>query len=231
MCSRSYSFPVLIAALLVGQLAAGQELHLKARTIHTVSTAASNGAHPKAHARAANTNRVHQIIQFDHLPGVADLEGLLAAGFQVVGAVPDNAVMVIASKAAAASTVTAAMPGVQWVGELETSDKMSPALATSGAAQGQEIAAIVEFHPDVEADMQRSIEAAEGVTFLHPAALVQNHMLVTASWDKLLAIAGHDEVAYIFPADPALAMGNAVGNEMIPCAGMLTAAGPVGQYA
>jgi hypothetical protein len=181
----------------------------------------------QAHARPANQAPAHQIVQFDHLPGVEDLNALLIAGFKVVGAVPDNAVMVIASDAATAASVATAIPGVQWVGELETSDKMSAAFETSAAAQGQTMLAIVEFHPDVEADVQQSIAVAEGVTFTHPAAMVPGHMLASVPYGKLLAIAAHDEVAYIFPADPGLL----TEGEMIPCVGMLTAAGPVGQYA
>jgi hypothetical protein len=44
---------------------------------------------------------------------------------------------------------------------------------------------------------------------------------------QYMALALHDEVAYIFPADPALL----TGNDLIACAGMLTANGTVGQYA
>lgn len=208
--------------ILFGGAAVAQELHLKTRTITTT------GASMHARARTgASGAPVHQIIQFDHLPGVEDLNALLAAGFRIVGAVPDNAVMAIALDAATASQVTSRVDGVQWVGTMETSDKISPVFETSSAAQGQTVDAVVEFHADVDAAGEQTVGAVEGVTFSHPAELVPGHMLVSATYDKLLAIAGHDEVAYIFPADAALS----TESEMIPCVGMLTAAGAVGQYA
>jgi hypothetical protein len=223
MYGTSHKSTALLAAVFLGHVAFGQELHLKTRTIVT----AGSGSALHAHARTAATDPVHQIIQFDHMPGVEDLDALLAAGFRITGAVPDNAVMAIASDPATAASVSALVSGIQWVGAMETSDKMSPVFETSSAAQGQTLNAIVEFHTDIDTAAQQAVALAENVTFLHPAALIPGHMLVSATYDKLLAIAAHDEVAYIFPADAALT----TENEMIPCVGMLTAAGPVGQYA
>ncbi len=94
-----------------------------------------------------------------------------------------------------------------------------------------QILAIVEFHTDVKADVQQAIATAEGVTFERPAALLPNHVIVNASMDQLKAIAEHDEVAYIFPADPALLTPPPPGFVPIQCAGMLTLSGPIGQYA
>jgi hypothetical protein len=223
MYASSHKSTALLAALFLGHIAFGQELHLKSRTI--VTAGSGSGLH--AHARTAEADPIHQIIQFDHMPGVDDLNALLAAGFRITGAVPDNAVMAIAPDPATAANVTALAAGIQWVGAMETSDKMSPIFETSSAAQGNMLDAIVEFHADIDTAAQQAIAAAESLTFLHPAALIPGHMLVNATYDKLLAIAAHDEVAYIFPADAALT----TENEMIPCVGMLTAAGPVGQYA
>lgn len=84
---------------------------------------------------------------------------------------------------------------------LSPEDKLSPALSAS--AEPQQV--IVEYHADVP---------------------LTNHILMTAIRTELLALAARDEVAYIFPADPRL-----LTDVMIPCAGMLTIAGPVAQYA
>jgi hypothetical protein len=216
MRTNFFKSSVLFTAILVGQIAAsGQELHLKARSGNTPRSI-SHGENP-----AAKTGPTHQIVQFDHLPGVADLNALLAAGFKVIAAVPDNAVMVIGPTA-----VTTEMAGVKWVGELETSDKLSPALGTASP-----ILAIVEFHTDVTAAIEESVVATEGLTFERPASLLANHIIVNASIDQLTALARNDEVAYIFPADPALLTPPVAGTTPIQCAGMLTLSGPVAQYA
>jgi hypothetical protein len=94
-----------------------------------------------------------------------------------------------------------------------------------------QILAIVEFHADVKADVQQSVATAEGVTFERPAVLLPNHVIVNASMDQLKAIAAHDEVAYIFPADPALLAAPTPGVAPVQCAGMLTLSGPIAQYA
>ena len=125
--------------------------------------------------------------------------------------------------------------GAKWIEELGVDDKLSPGLAISAQIAGQSsletTQVIVEFHPDVDAAIQQSIVAAEGVTLLRPAVLLPNHVIVSVAFDKLLALAAHDEVAYIFPADPGLLSNNPAGNDLMPCAGMLTLSGPIGQYA
>jgi hypothetical protein len=201
----------------------GQELHLKTRNLYTgpPSTAVRNGGRAQPRARPGRIEAAHRIIQFDHLPGVEDIDALLAQGFNVVAVIPDNAVMVVASGRNAVTPQTA---GIRWQGELEDGDKLSPDLVSGDEA-------IIEFHSDVEADVQESIALAEGVTFTRPPELLPNHVIVSASMDKLRALASHDEVAYIFPADPALSSGDLAGNVMMPCAGMITLAGPIAQYA
>jgi hypothetical protein len=120
MTKNFLNFSLLAAALLVGQMtAAGQEIRLKARVGNTPRSMGGE-------SRAAKTGVAHQIVQFDHLPGVADLNALLAAGYKVIGAVPDNAVMVVGPTA-----VTIQVAGVSWIGQLEVSDKLSPSLGMS----------------------------------------------------------------------------------------------------
>jgi hypothetical protein len=127
MTKNFLNFSLLVAGLLVGQItAAGQEIHLKARagnTLHGV----------EGESRAAKTGVSHQIVQFDHLPGVADLNALLAAGYKVIGAVPDNAVMVVGPTA-----VTIQVAGVSSIGHLRVSDKLSPSLGMSASSANLE---------------------------------------------------------------------------------------------
>jgi hypothetical protein len=60
---------------------------------------------------------------------VADLNALLAAGYKVIGAVPDNAVMVVGPTA-----VTVQAAGVSWIGQLQVRDKLSPSLGMSASS-------------------------------------------------------------------------------------------------
>jgi Matrixin len=206
---------VVLACLSGYGIACAQEVHLKARTI----TAGSIPANTSRRLREAGP--VHQLLQFDHAPGTAEIEALQAAGIKVVAMVPDNALMVVASsRAIAAYAVNNG--DQQWLGELASGDKLSSSL---DRADG--VPAIVEFHADVNATVQQSVAAAENVTFERPANLLANHAIVTTSFAKLQMLAEHDEVAYIFPADPALLS----ENNLLPCAGMLTLSGPIAQYA
>jgi hypothetical protein len=185
-------------------LVTAQEIHLKTRTIQAGPTSATAGD-------------THQLVQFDHTPGVEDLDQLLAQGAQVVSVLPDNAVVV--SSPGAVVAVTA---GIRTVMRLESADKLSPGLGTVDP-----LTVVVEFHPDVSVDAQNAVAQSEGVTLQRSAVLLANHAIATATRADLTAMAAHDEVAYIFPADPEL-LTNA---DYSACAGMLTMSGPIAQYA
>jgi hypothetical protein len=221
-------FVIAAAMILAGGMASAQEIHLKARNINTTSTTKGTSSVSGRAVARPNRTRVnataplHQIVQFDHTPGVADIAALMAVGYTVIGAVPDNALMV------AAHDVTEATPaGAKWTGELEPGDKISAALENEAGT----VSAVVEFHADVDAGSLQAIGAAAGVTLEHPASLLANHMIANATVAQLGVLAESDEVAYIFPADPVLVTGNQSGNELMPCSGMLTTGGTIGQYA
>src|SRR5690349_3866301 len=127
--------------------AVAQEIHLKARDARISSEAA------RAARRPAANGAIHQIVQFDHPPGVEDLEALMETGYRVIATVPDNAVVVNSR-----DRTTRAIAGVKWIGPFESRYKISPALAGNGPIQ-----AIVEFHPDVETGAQDEVAKAEDV--------------------------------------------------------------------
>ena len=195
---------VIFVIIISGSLFA-QQIHLKTRDIQA-------GPAPAA----ASTDN-HQIVEFDHAPSVEDLDNLLATGVRVISVLPDNAVVV-----GSADGAVLARPGVLWIGRLDPADKLSPALGS-----GDPLTVIVEFHTDVTADEQEAIAAEEGVELQRPAVLAASHAITTAALATLQALAQHDEVAYIFPADPALLTDSGFS----ACAGMLTLAGPIAQYA
>ncbi len=205
-------------ALTIAGAVFAQELHLKTRTIRLDSSA-------DAATQPESRPGIHLIVQFDHFPSVEDLDSLLADGNTAVSVVPDNAVVVTAQT----GSVTA-RSGVRWIGAMDPLDKISPEFAGSRRPRpgtNQTFTAIVEFHQDVPQSAQDAVAAAEGMTLLRPAVLVANHAIVMASAHDLNALAAHDEVAYIFPADPELL----TDNDFNTCAGMLTLAGPIAQYA
>jgi hypothetical protein len=207
-----------VLTLLVAGTVFGQQIHLKTRNIDTgVST-------PAPAARRTHINRgsrIHKIVQFDHAPGAEDLDRLVRAGAEVVNVVPDNAV-VVALAAGRALPRNSSM----WTAEFDPADKLSPAFASSAAGSGT-LQAIIEFHPDITQTQQDAVLAATEITGSRPAPLVATHVLAMVTSSQLEILAADDSVAYIFPADGDLTN----GSTMIPCAGMLTTAGPVAQYA
>ena len=168
--------PVL--AMLASGVLPAQEMHLKSR----MTRGATRPADPSG----------HRIIEFDHAPGVEDLLRIVAAGGEITGALPDNAVVV--------SGLGTDISGVRWSGRFGVEDKLSPELDAVAAG----LYVLVEFHSDVTAAVQDQLAAGDGLLLLRPAVLLRTHALVLATGEQLKRLAAHDEVAYIFPAETAL---------------------------
>ena len=209
-------------AFVIFSCAYGQAIHLKTRTISTVTAPGTAMSQPASRQRINNRQFVHQIVEFNHPPGAADLDALLQAGAQVIAALPDDAVVVYVR-----GGLSNPPSNVVWVGQLEAQDKISPALAGAFTDAATTAPVIVEFHADITADQQAAIAATLGIAFLRPATLIARHVIVQATPAILASLSAQDEVAYIFPADPALLTDSAP----YPCAGMLTTAGSIAQYA
>ena len=60
-------------AFVIVSCASAQEIHLKTRTISTTPAASSTALHASGQRPDARQT-VHQIVEFDHPPGVGDLE-------------------------------------------------------------------------------------------------------------------------------------------------------------
>lgn len=219
---KSLAKPVLLAVVIVAY-AFGQEIHLKTRTIPTPSQSAGNLL--PVNPPQASQQTVHRIVEFDHPAGVADLDALMLAGATVTGVLPDNAVVVSVS-----GGLNTRPNGAIWIGAMEAQDKISPVLVANGASTGvtgSQTPVIVEFHSDVDAVQQSALETSLGVTFLRPSGLLPHHVIVQAAAADLASLAAQDQVAYIFPADPAMLTGAGIYS----CAGMFTAVGAITQYA
>ncbi len=204
---------VLAIGFVIVTSAFGQEIHMKTRTFTPSGAGVAGSSTPTL--PQGNTQTVHQIVEFNHPVGVNDLDALMVAGAQVIGALPDNAVII-----SMAGGLTTLPDGAVWIGAMDAQDKVSPAV-TSGP-----VSVIVEFHTDVDAAQQSAIESALGLVFVRPAGLMAKHAIVQTDAAGLALLTARDEVAYIFPADPALL----TGAYTYPCVGMLTTGGAVQQY-
>jgi hypothetical protein len=112
--------------------------------------------------------------------------------------------------------------GAIWAGSLETRDKLSPRLAMAPAP-----AYLVVFYPDVDMDGARALALQHGFGVLENSSLLPGHLVVTGGPSRLEELAASDEVSYILPASADLAAGKSVAG----CAGALTEAGIVADYA
>ncbi len=157
-------------------------------------------------------------MQFAGAPGNDRLLALSQRGAALLSYVPDFALSV-----AAADDTSWEGLDLQWVGRLGPADKISPAL--SAATGDGPISALVEFYSDVDPNDARQILNQSGLVIHENPDVLPNHVLVDAGVAQLAALAGWDEVAYIFPASGSLLR----GDPMHACAGALTSLGPIGQ--
>ena len=115
---------------------------------------------------------------------------------------------------------------VRWVGRLEQRDKISPLiLAQKGTADGLRTY-VVEFHSDVNMQEARVMIREHGLRLIGNQYLAPHDLLASGRFGDLSRLASWDEVAYIFPASPALVE----GKHVYACAGAIVASSTVGQY-
>lgn len=208
------------ANLLTGLLAAGlavaqPALHLKGlnRTLLGGSVALD------APLKTRTPGRSHLLVQFANNPGddqVSELENLGAA---VLTYVPDYGLSISVDDG-----VSLEATGVQAVGRLQPSEKISPDLAGTLTA-GATVTVIAEFYLDVDPNDARALVNDVGLIIQDDPDLLSNHLIVSGTAEQVLALSGWDEVAYIFPASDGLIAGTPVH----ACAGALTRQGTVGQ--
>ncbi len=167
--------------------------------------------------RAAAEAR-HLLIQFDDGIAPADVAALEALGVNIVGGVPNNAVIA----AIPAGVSLAQVGGIRWTGELLASDKLSDLTYTS-LDKGY---ALVDFHADVDPVVARSIVSAAGGSIDERQGLSPSIFLIKADSAIINELANQDEVSYIFAASNAI-----IGDEKTRfCSGGSTAFGPVPNF-
>ena len=160
--------------------------------------------------------RQHYILQFDSYPGPETRAALARRGVRILGYVPDSALMVSAGEGADLAGLK-----VAWAGSLQAADKLSPSLEASGKS-----ALLVIFHADVDMDEARRLVDADGFTIIANPDLLPGQIVVAGD-GRVAELASSDDVAYILPASTDLV----AGTPLMACAGPLTEAGPVGEYA
>ena len=163
--------------------------------------------------------RSHLLIQFAKAPGEEQIAALSRRGVVALSYVPDFAFFVSARDGADFEGL-----GLQWVGRLQPSEKISPELKGE-IASGGNISIVAEFYPDVIDGEARTITNHVGLVTHDNPDVLPHHLLVSGSASQIMELAQWDEVSYIFPASQDLVGGNFVHG----CAGALTSSGPVGQ--
>ncbi len=192
-------------------LVQGQELpplRLKAGRVPPKILEVAEASERAAVLRMAWRGRAHWLVQFAEAPDEALVERLGWMDVRVLESVPEQGLLV----SAPVETDWAAA-GAAYAGLLTAEEKWSPALGDEGEA-----AAVVELHRDVgRADGVRLAQEAGLEVIEHPD-LLPNALLVRGRVAQLRAVAGQDEVAYVYPAAEGLLRGEAA----VACAGGLT---------
>ncbi len=141
-------------------------------------------------------------------------------GAQIVGTAPDDGLVISVSQPVSLDGLA-----IQWAGPLLPEDKISPLL--SAAADAGPAPVLIEFHPDVPVS-RATLELLHSVNvqILEHPDLAPNHRLVSAFPGTMTALAGFDEVAYIFPASNDLLQ----SNHVMACTSAVMGPAPVWQY-
>ncbi|MBZ5607929.1 MAG: matrixin family metalloprotease [Acidobacteriia bacterium] len=204
----------LLTALWLAAAAQAQPpLRLKTRA------SAANAQTAEAPQNTRTPGRSHWLVQFADPPDDARLMELYLRGAWPLSYVPDFAL----SLAANDDTPWDGLD-ILWISRLQPSEKISPLLTAASAADAAH-SVVVEFYSDVDPNDARAIVNQAGLVIQENPDVLVHHLLVSGNDAQLLALAGWDEVAYIFPASASLVR----GDPLHACAGALTSLGSVGQ--
>lgn len=205
----------LVATFLTPGLAAGQTLHLKTRPIDT------SAMQPVAEITTPQPfGRGHLLLQFNDALTPATVTELGRRGVTVLQDVPDNGLLVVVEQGVGMDDL-----GLRFAAPLDPSDKVSP-LITAGDPSAAAGFFLVEVHPDVDLNGARGLMLNLGIELLGNPDLNPHHLLIRMDGSmSVFAVAGLDEVAYIFPASNDLVTGVAAW----ACAGPITTNGTTGQ--
>ena len=178
---------LLLAGMLISGMAMAQPLRLKGLNSYaTPRTPAATAV------RTLTPGRFHILVQFPHNPSSAQLDELAKRGATVLSYVPDFAFSLSVPEGFSWEGLD-----IHWTARLRPDEKISAAFHLRPE---RAVNAVVELYPDVDANDGRLIATDAGLRLLDNPNLLANHVLVRGSKEQLLALAGWDEVSYIFPA-------------------------------
>lgn len=160
--------------------------------------------------------RAHYLVELAQAPTPELLRGLEGAGQRVVSYVPMNGFILSVEGEARLGGLD-----VVSVSPLRASEKLSGEI---GRGRAGKQGFVVEFHGDVSWEERRALVLENGLELRDHPDLVGDQMLVRGTALQVEALAGWDEVAYVFPASNELM----TGAPLIGCAGATAETGPIG---
>lgn len=200
----------ILLMLLAQSLWSGGVIRLKTRDI--VPAVSSSRTPPVSYPPGT---RQHYLVLFGSYPGPDVLAQLQARHVLVLAYVPENALMVSASKLSLRGL------DVLWAGPMDPADKISPAV--SKQPLGSYLAIL---QPDTDIASDSELVRDLGFTIIQNSHLLPGQLLVSGAYSALSALAALDQVAYILPASAELQNGDAI----MGCSGATTPVGPAPQY-
>src|SRR5271154_3191535 len=188
------TFAIILSGFAASGLGFAQSpLRFKTRQIDTSAAA------PVREIRSASVlGRQHLLLQFETQPTAETVAALTLRGVDVLQDVPENGLLVSLDRRVAVPDL-----GVQYAAPIDPQDKISPIAGST--ANGF---VLVEFHPDVDQNTARGLILKLRLELQENPDLSPHHLMIHSSEVAIFSkIADLDEVAYIFPASEALALG------------------------
>ncbi len=186
-----------MAGLALAQPALHTGVHLKGLKRDFAGTPVA----PEAPLRRRTLGRSHLLVQFANNPSDDQVNDLQNLGATVLSYVPDFALSISVNDGVSFDSI-----GLLAVGRLRPVEKISPDLAGT-LVDDVTVTVLAEFYQDVDPNDARAIAKDAGLLIQENPDLLSNHLLVSGTAKEVLALAGWDDVAYIFPAAPELIAG------------------------
>ncbi len=154
--------------------------------------------------------RVHVLLQLDYIPREAAKAELAGRGIRLLAYVPDYAW--IASVPGTQPEVALDAPGLLWMGELMVDDKLAPPIragewAAYNLAPDSMAAVYVVMHADESLETGRALVASLGGKVVNEVIGIRT-LVVEMPAAQIRALAAHDAVQWIEPAEPPLGEAN-----------------------
>ncbi len=180
---------------LIGPVCAGT-LRLKSGAVDTsaVAVQAASAALPAAELQTTPDGKICRLVQFSRSPGDEDRRQLEALGGEVVGTVPDHALLVFIDSAE--SDLLQSVPGVEWTGPCLANYKLSAEL---DLAQAELEVMISLFKPGFLQQIEWWIEQQQGTVVDSGRGATRATIRATLPASAVEDLAARAEVEWIEP--------------------------------